>query len=161
MRIAIAILILLSGCKSLQKSIEAVKNNSAATDEVVADYVKKHPPKNDTTYIKGETIVKDSLRIDTIPMPVPVPYKIVEKHYKETSQVDTSKITDRKFVEALSRRISVLEEKLIRTEAENKELKGELMKYKFLFFGLLAVLLGGSVLYVIKVLKPSVTIQRP
>lgn len=77
--------------------------------QVVAEYVKQNPPKNDTIVHIGVPIVRDSTVRDTIPLPYPVKERYETIHYRDNIRVDTVKVIDRSLLDAMDTRVRNLE----------------------------------------------------
>lgn len=144
----IGIIIIFTHCSAVKR----VNKSESKQLKVIENYKKKHPAKNDTTYIytPGDTVKYVSERLDTLYMQSISDtvnnyiYKTlpIVKTVTEVIRIrDTFKITetDRTYEGALQKIINTKEEAIINTKVNVSELKHSLDKWKFRFFILLAI----------------------
>lgn len=144
------------GCNSVKNVLASQEK----TEKVVREYVKKNPPKNDTMFIPGEVIRLDTTIYDSVPVPYPVNHKYTEKHYIKEHSRDTIKVIDRSFIDALNSRLTIVEDEFKAMKADRDNWRSESRLWMYRFFGLLALIIVSGIFYVIKVLKPSVTLMK-
>jgi hypothetical protein len=119
------------GCKTQylnkkeRKAVRVVNASQRAKDSVVRKYLQDNPPKNDTTYIKGDTVVNTKYQIDSVKTIVPVNHRYTETYTIEKVRVDTAKIIDRTGYEALENRINELFGEVNALKIQNEEYKGK------------------------------------
>ena len=148
MRILIIIL-LFASCNPVKK----VLRSQEATEQVVREYVKKNPPKNDTTFIRGKDSVIERVEYDTIPLPYPVKEKYVERYYKNVSRVDTSKIKDRELLNALNKRLTVVENTLVQMTGERDYWRKEARTRLYFLLGIVGLFVAALAFRVAKMFK--------
>jgi hypothetical protein len=148
MRILIIIL-LFASCNPVKK----VLRSQEATEQVVREYVKKNPPKNDTTFIRGKDSVIERVEYDTIPLPYPVKEKYVERYYKNVSRVDTSKIKDRELLNALNKRLTVVENTLVQMTGERDYWRKEARTRLYFLLGIVGLFVAAIAFRVAKMFK--------
>ena len=149
-------LIFLIGALLLMTSCNATKQvlkSPTATEKVAMEYIKMHPPRNDTQYIPGKVIKSDTTIYDTIPLPFPVKEKYTEHHYKETLVRDTIKIIDRSFAEGLLKRVEALEANELSLKDEIREWKKEAYIHRGIW---IAIALGFLAWVGMKFLRPLI-----
>jgi hypothetical protein len=147
-------LIFMIGAILLMTSCNATKQvlkSPTATEKVAMEYIKRYPPRNDTQYIPGKIITKDTTIYDTVPLPYPVKERYTEQHFKEILVHDTLKITDRSFAEGLAKRVDALELNEKALKAELKEWKTEAYVHRGIWIGII-VFFAVRLFY--KVLRP-------
>jgi hypothetical protein len=148
MRLLIIIL-LFASCNPVKK----VLKSQEATEEVVREYVKANPPKNDTTFIRGKDSVIERVEYDTIPLPYPVKEKYVERYYKNVSRVDTSKIKDRELLNALNKRLTVVENTLVQMTSERDYWRKEARTRLYFLLGIVGLFVAALAFRVAKMFK--------
>jgi hypothetical protein len=148
MRILIIIL-LFASCNPVKK----VLRSQEATEQVVREYVKANPPKNDTTFIRGKDSVIERVELDTIPLPYPVKERYVERHYKEVTRVDTSKIKDKELLDALNKRLTVVENLLVQMTTERDYWRKEARTRLYFLLGIVGLLVAALAFRVAKMFK--------
>ncbi len=148
MRLLIIIL-LFASCNPVKK----VLRSQEATEEVVREYVKANPPKNDTTFIRGKDSIIERVELDTIPLPYPVKERYVERHYKEVSRVDTSKIKDRELLDALNKRLTVVENLLVQMTTERDYWRKEARTRLYFLLGIVGLFVAALAFRVAKMFK--------
>jgi hypothetical protein len=140
--------------------VKQVLKSKESTEKVVREYVKDNPPKNDTLFIPGEVIRLDTTIYDSIPLPYPVNHKYTEKHYIKEHSRDTIKVIDRSFIDALNNRLTALEKDFTEMKADRDYWRSEARVRLYWLLGLVAAIIGAGIFYVIKVLKPSITLMK-
>jgi hypothetical protein len=148
MRLLIIIL-LFASCNPVKK----VLRSQEATEQVVREYVKANPPKNDTTFIRGKDSVIERVELDTIPLPYPVKERYVERHYKEVTRVDTSKIKDKELLDALNKRLTVVENLLVQMTTERDYWRKEARTRLYFLLGIVGLLVAALAFRVAKMFK--------
>ena len=148
MRILIIIL-LFASCNPVKK----VLKSQEATERVVREYVKANPPKNDTTFIRGKDSIIERVELDTIPLPYPVKERYVERHYKEVTRVDTSKIKDKELLDALNKRLTVVENLLVQMTTERDYWRKEARTRLYFLLGIVGLLVAALAFRVAKMFK--------
>jgi hypothetical protein len=115
--------------------------------------VKANPPKNDTTFIRGKDSVIERVELDTIPLPYPVKERYVERHYKEVTRVDTSKIKDKELLDALNKRLTVVENLLVQMTTERDYWRKEARTRLYFLLGIVGLLVAALAFRVAKMFK--------
>ena len=146
---AVIIILLLASCNPVKKVLQSQE----ATEKVVREYVKKNPPKNDTTFIRGKDSIIERVELDTIPLPYPVKERYVERHYKEVTRVDTSKIKDRELLDALNKRLTVVENLLVQMTTERDYWRKEASTRLYYLIGIVGLFIAAIVWRVVKMFK--------
>ena len=141
-------------------SVKQVLKSKEKTEKVVRQYVKDNPPKNDTLFIPGEVIRLDTTIYDSIKVPYPVDHKYIEKHYIKEHSRDTIKVIDRSFIDALNNRLTALEKEFVEMKADRDYWKSAARVRLYLLIGLLTLILGAGVFYVIRILQPKITLMK-
>lgn len=152
----ILIILIFASCNPVKKVLQSQE----ATEKVVREYVKKNPPKNDTTYIRGKDSIIRWVEIDTVPLPYPVKEKYIERHFTEKSRVDTTKLKDRELLQALSNRLTLVENGLLQMTKERDYWKKEAQTRLYFLIGIVGAIVAGLVLWVIKAFRPRITIGK-
>lgn len=99
----------LASCNPVKKILK----DESKIAQVVEQYVKTHPVKNDTTiHIGLPQVVRDSIIRDTIKLSVPIKERYETIHYRDNVRVDTVKIMDRTLLAALDKRVQDLEKRV-------------------------------------------------
>lgn len=150
------ILLLLIGCNPVKKVLQSKE----ATEKVVREYVKNNPPKNDTLFIPGEVIHRDTTIYDSVPVPYPVNHKYTETRIIEQHIRDTIKVIDRSFIEALNNRLTGIENSLIQMTKERDYWKKEAQNRLYILIGIMAAIISGIVILVIRALRPKLTFGK-
>jgi hypothetical protein len=150
----IALMVLLfylatTGCNPVKQVLKSPEK----TEQVVVEYVKRNPVKNDTIYIPGDTITTYDVIYDSVKLPYPVNHKYTEIRTVEHTITDTVEIIDRKLLGALEKRVTKLETDL--TYWKNLAQKRGL----YLII-IIALLLGGGIIYLIKTVQPKITLGK-
>jgi len=148
MRILIIIL-LFASCNPVKK----VLKSQEATEEVVREYVKANPPKNDTLFIPGEVIHRDTTIYDSIPLPYPVNHKYTETRIIEQHIRDTVKVIDRTFMDALNKRLTVVENTLVQMTGERDYWKKEARTRLYFLLGIVGLFVAALAFRVAKMFK--------
>lgn len=151
MRYLIIVCLFLSSCNPVKK----VLNDRNKTAQVVAEYVKQNPPKNDTTIHVGIPMVRDSIVRDTIQLPVPIKERYETIHYRDNVRVDTVKVIDRSLLQALDTRVQNLENQLKAITEERDYYRKQYRLYLSIVIGLvvLALVFVGFKIYTSLTLK--------
>lgn len=151
-----AMMVLLFGCNPVKQVLKSQEK----TEEVVRQYVKTNPPKNDTAFIPGDTLTITKVVVDSIPLPYPVNHKYTETHYIDRTITDTVKVIDRSFIDALNNRLSKLELEFAEMQADRDRWKSAAQVRLYWLIGLIVIIVGAGVFYVIKVLQPKITLMK-
>jgi hypothetical protein len=152
----IGLLLLMFGCNPVKQVLKSKER----TEKVVRQYVKDNPQKNDTLFVPGEVIRLDTTIYDTVPLPYPVNHRYTETRVIKEHSRDTIKVIDRTFIDALNSRLTVLENEFIAMKADRDKWRTEARIRLYWLIGLILLILGAGVMYVIKVLKPSISIMK-
>lgn len=144
------------GCNPVKKVLQSPEK----TQEVVAEYVKRNPQKNDTTYLPGDTVTITSIIVDSVPLPYPVNHKYTETRYIDRTITDTVKVIDRTFIDALSNRLKALEVQVSDLRVEVQEWKSKAQVRLYWLIGLITAIVGAGVFYVIRTFQPKITIGK-
>jgi len=140
--------------------VKQVLKSKERTEKVVREYVKENPPKNDTTFIKGDTLTLTRVIVDSVPLPYPVNHKYTETHYIDRTITDTIKVIDRSFIDALNNRLNVLEKEFTEMKADRDTWRSAARVRLYWLIGLITLILGAGVFYVIRILQPKITIGK-
>jgi hypothetical protein len=140
--------------------VKQVLKSQERTEEVVRDYVKKNPPKNDTLFIPGEVIHRDTTIRDSIPLPYPVNHRYTETRIIEQMVRDTIKVIDRSFIDALNNRLTKIETQFVEMKADRDKWKSAAQIRLYWLLALIALIIGAGVFYVIKILQPKITLMK-
>ena len=140
--------------------VKQVLKSKEATEKVVREYVKENPPKNDTLFIPGEVIFRDTTIRDSVPLPYPVNHKYTETRIIEQHIRDTVKVIDRSFIEVLNNRLTILEKEFAEMKADRDGWKAKAQVRLYWLLALLAAILGAGVFYVVKTFQPKITIGK-
>jgi hypothetical protein len=154
--ILILLAFLMFGCNPVKQVLKSKER----TERVVRQYVKENPPTNDTIFIPGEVVRLDTTIYDTVPLPYPVNHRYTEKHYIKEHSRDTLKIVDKTFEQLLNNRLTKLETEFEAMKTERNHWRSEARFRLWLLIGLIAVIVAGGVVYLVKVLKPTVTLMK-
>jgi hypothetical protein len=142
-----------SGCNPVKQVLKSPEK----TEEVVVEYVKRNPQKNDTVYkyLPGDTIETYQVIYDSVKLPYPVNHKYTEVRTIERTIVDTVKIEviDRKFIDALDKRVKAL-------EGELAEWKDKAKTRGWWLVVLITIIVGSGVFYLVKTFQPKITIGK-
>ena len=152
----VALMVLIFGCNPVKQVLKSQEK----TEEVVRQYVKTNPPKNDTAFIPGDTLTITKVVVDSIPLPYPVNHKYTETHYIDRTVTDTVKVIDRSFIDALNNRLSKLELEFAEMQADRDRWKGAAQVRLYWLIGLIVIIVGAGVFYIIKVLQPKITLMK-
>lgn len=160
--IIIAILAILfyfatTGCNPVKKVLKSEEK----MQQVVVEYRKKHPAKNDTFYIPGDTITNSYTVVDSIPLPYPVNHKYTERYYTDRIIKDTVKVIDRDLITAAFARVDTALNRLQAMTVDRNEWRSLARERLYIILLICAVIVGGGILYIVRVFKPSISIQRP
>jgi hypothetical protein len=148
--------ILVAGCNPVKQVLKSKER----TAQVVREYIKDNPAKNDTIFKPGEVIRLDTTIYDTIPLPYPVNHKYTETHYIKEHSRDTIEIMDRKFEKFFNDRLTALEKQFAEMKADRDYWRAEARVRLYWLIGLIAIIIGSGIMYAIKVLKPSISIMK-
>lgn len=140
--------------------VKQVLKSKEKTEKVVRQYVKDNPPKNDTMFIPGEVIRLDTTIYDSVPVPYPVNHKYTEKHYIKEHSRDTIKVIDRTFIDLLNTRLSNLEKEFLEMKADRDMWRSEARVRLYWLVGIILLILGAGVFYVIRILQPKITLMK-
>jgi hypothetical protein len=154
--IALLSIVLLAACNPVKQVLKSKEK----TDEVVRQYVKENPPKNDTTFIPGEVIFRDTTIRDSVPLPYPVNHRYTETRIIEQHIRDTIKVIDRSFIEALNNRLEKLESEFTEMKADRDRWKSAAQIRLYWLLGLILIIVGAGVFYVIRILQPKITLMK-
>jgi hypothetical protein len=154
--IFIGILFLVFGCNPVKQVLKSKER----TAQVVREYIKDNPAKNDTIFKPGEVIRLDTVIRDSIPLPYPVTHRYTEKHYIKEHSRDTITIVDKTFETLLNARLTKLETEFTQMKADRDYWRAEARVRLYWLLGIIGLIVGGGILYVIKVLKPSISIGK-
>jgi hypothetical protein len=146
----------LNGCNPVKQ----VLKSKESTEKVVRQYVKDNPPKNDTTFIPGDTVQINYVVKDSVKLPYPVNHKYTEYHYIDRTIRDTVKVLDRSFIDALNNRLTALEKDFTEMKADRDTWKSKAQVRLYWLIALLVIILGAGVFYVIKILQPKITLMK-
>ena len=146
----------IGGCNPVKQVLKSQQK----TEEVVREYVKTNPPKNDTAFIPGDTLTITKVVRDSIPLPYPVNHKYTETHYIDRTITDTVKVIDRSFIDALNNRLSKLELEFAEMKADRDKWKGMAQVRLYWLIGLIAMIVGAGVFWVVKTFQPKITIGK-
>jgi len=124
-----------------------------ATEQVVREYVKANPPKNDTLFIPGEVIHRDTTIYDSIPLPYPVNHKYTETRIIEQHIRDTVKVIDRTFMDALNKRLTVVENTLVQMTSERDYWRKEARTRLYFLLGIVGLFVAALAFRVAKMFK--------
>jgi hypothetical protein len=91
--------------------------------------------------------------LDTIPLPYPVKERYVERHYKEVTRVDTSKIKDRELLDALNKRLTVVENLLVQMTTERDYWRKEARTRLYFLLGIVGLFVAAIAFRVAKMFK--------
>lgn len=152
----VVLMFLLFSCNPVKQ----VLKSKEATEKVVREYVKDNPPKNDTTFLPGDTMTITTVIRDSVKLPYPVNHKYTETHYIDRTITDTIKVIDRSFIDALNNRLSILEKEFTEMKADRDGWKAKAQVRLYWLLALLAVILGAGVFYVVKTFQPKITIGK-
>lgn len=152
----IGLLFLLFGCNPVKQVLKSKEK----TETVVREYVKDNPPKNDTLFIPGEVVFRDTTIRDSIPLPYPVNHKYTETRIIEQHIRDTIKVIDRSFIDALNTRLTTLEKEFTEMKADRDYWRSEARVRLYWLLGLIALIVGAAVFYVIRILKPTINFVK-
>jgi hypothetical protein len=137
------------GCNPVKQVLKSPEK----TEQVVVEYVKRNPVKNDTIYIPGDTITTYDVIYDSVKLPYPVNHKYTEIRTIEHTIRDTVEIIDRKLLGALEKRVDKLEKDL--THWKNLAQKRGLW-----LIIIITLLAGGGIIYLIKTFQPKITLGK-
>jgi hypothetical protein len=115
--------------------------------------VKANPPKNDTLFIPGEVIHRDTTIYDSIPLPYPVNHKYTETRIIEQHIRDTVKVIDRTFMDALNKRLTVVENTLVQMTGERDYWKKEARTRLYFLLGIVGLFVAALAFRVAKMFK--------
>jgi hypothetical protein len=119
--------------------VRRILKDKDKTAQVVAEYVKQNPPKNDTTIHVGIPMVRDSIVRDTIQLPVPIKERYETIHYRDNVRVDTVKVIDRSLLQALDTRVQNLETQLKVITEERDYYRGQYRLYLSIVIGIAVI----------------------
>jgi Na+/melibiose symporter-like transporter len=154
--IFIGVILMMFGCNPVKQVLKSKER----TAQVVREYIRENPAKNDTIFKPGEVIRLDTVIYDSVPVPYPVNHRYTETHYIKEHSRDTMEIMDKKFEKLFNDRLSKVETELTAVKADRDHWRQEARFRLWLLIGLIGLIIGGAVLYVIKVLKPTVTLMK-
>lgn len=152
----LVIIILLASCNPVKQ----VLNSKDKTERVVREYVKNHPPKNDTLYIPGEVILRDTSWVDSIPIPFPVNHTIREVRIMEKAIRDTIKITDRSMLEALNNRLTKLEIDYAELKADRDYWRQQARVRLYALILLIVIAIAGTLGWLWLKFQPRIKIEK-
>jgi hypothetical protein len=104
----ILLLVGLFGCNP----VKAVLASPEKTAQVVVEYVKRNPVRNDTLLIPGDTVTLVQVTRDSVRLPYPVNHRYTETKVIERTITDTIRILDRSLLAPLEKRLEKLEDEL-------------------------------------------------
>jgi hypothetical protein len=133
----ILISLILTSCNPVRK----VLNDKRKIAQVVEEYVKQNPPKNDTTYHVGIPVVRDTVVHDTVQLKVPIKERYETFHYRDNVRVDTVKVVDKSLLQALDTRVQNLEKQIEVLKDERDYYKSQYRLYLSIVVGLAVVVL--------------------
>jgi hypothetical protein len=148
--------IALNGCNPVKQVLKSPEK----TEAVVVEYVKRNPPKNDTTFLPGDTLTITTVVKDSVKLPFPVNHRYTETHYIDRTITDTIKVIDRSFIDALNNRLTALEKEFTEMKADRDKWKSAAQVRLYWLIGLLLLILGAGVFYVIRILQPKITLMK-
>jgi len=148
--------IFLMGAVLMMMSCSATKRvlrDPVKTEKVAVEYIKKNPRKNDTTFIPGSVLVKDTTIYDTIQLSSPVNEKYTERHFTETIIRDTVKIESREFENKLLSEIAQIKKDIEEIKQDRNEWRREAWIHRSIW---IAIIIFFAARLFIKVIKPII-----
>jgi hypothetical protein len=152
-RILLVLSLFFIGCNPVKRIMK--DQNKVA--QVVAEYVKQNPQKNDTTiHIGLPQVVRDSIVRDTVQLPYPVKERYETIHYRDNVRTDTVKIIDRTLLQALDTRVRTLEANVKSITDERDYWRKRAILYEII----LAVIIGSVLFFFTLKLYTSLTLKK-
>ena len=123
--------------------VKKVLQDPAKTQKVMEAYMAEHPSRPDTVHLAGRDtiLVRQSLQIDSIPLPYPVNHRYTETYYRDRVIHDTLVITKCDGLEVLQKQVAGLTERLDRAE----DSAAWWQKAALFTWGILALGIGGYI----------------
>lgn len=123
--------------------VKQVLKSQEKTEKVVQKYMADHPSKPDTVHLAGRDtiLVRQSVKIDTIPLPYPVKERYTETITRDRVIHDTLVITKCDGLEAVQKQVKELTDRLDRAE----EKAGWWQKACLITWGILVVAVGAFI----------------
>jgi hypothetical protein len=154
--LCIGLLILMFGCNPVKQVLKSKER----TAKVVREYIRENPPVNDTMFLPGEVIRLDTTIYDSVPVPYPVNHRYTETRVIKEHSRDTIKVIDRTFIDLLNTRLTNLEKEFLEMKADRDMWRSEARVRLYWLLGLILLIIGSGVFYVIKILQPKITLMK-